>query len=158
MPLRLREYRTEDRESVINLDEIVLAELDAHVRGLPRKFDDLHDIESEYLSSGAFVVAESDEGIVGMGGIRFSPDHTARINRMRVHPEKQGFGIGKKILAWLEEKATNSATQKIVLNTLAIQKNAQKLYESFGYVKVEEGSPDGFDIFMYEKEIEKALY
>lgn len=151
MPLRLREYRTKDRESVVALDEIVLAELDA--LGLPRKFDDLDDIESEYLPNGAFVVAQSDAEIIGMGGIRFYPDKTARINRMRVHPDKQGSGIGKMILAWLEARADDAATGKIVLNTLAIQKNAQRLYESFGYVKVGEGAPDGFAIYMYEKEI-----
>lgn len=79
---------------------------------------------------------------------------------MRVHPERQGFGIGKMILAWLEEKALHGAIRKIVLNTLAIQKDSQKFYESLGYIKVDEGTPDGFAIFSYEKRIDhkQSLY
>ena len=151
MSLTLRGFRSEDRDSIVELDEVVLAELD--VLGLPRKFADLNAIEKEHLAHGAFVVAETDAVIVGMGGIRFSADKTARINRMRVHPEQQGTGIGRSILIWLEERAVAAGIEKIRLNTLVTQKAAQRLYESSGYVKVGEGSPDGFAIFRYEKKL-----
>lgn len=151
MSRTLRGFRNEDRDPIVELDELVLAELD--VLGLPRQFADLKEIDKQYLAHGAFVVAEADAVLVGMGGIRFSSDKTARINRMRVHPEQQGTGIGRSILIWLEEKAVAAGIEKILLNTLATQKAAQKLYESSGYVKVGEGSPDGFDILKYEKKV-----
>jgi len=140
MIIDLRESGADDRESVIALDAVALADLE--VPRLPENFNDLENIESEFLSNGAFVVAESDRGIVGMGGIKFMPQGTARIKRMRVHPDSQRLGIGRAILTWLEQRATEAGVGKIVLNTLSVQTGAQQLYDAFGYEQTGAGAPD----------------
>lgn len=145
----IRPYQAADREAVIRLDELALS--DVSVVGLPGNFDDLRDIATHYLRNGAFVVAEVNELIVGMGAIRYIDQDTARINRMRVDPSHRRKGIARTILNWLELQAEHAGRFRIVLNTLATQDNAQQLYESNGYRKVGEGQPDGFEVFMYEK-------
>lgn len=121
------------------------------VAGLPSGFDDLKEVDTLYLQNGSFVVAEIDRQIVGMGAVRYIDQNLARINRMRVDPRYQRQGIARKILNELELKARNAGKTKILLNTLASQEKAQKFYETSGYIKVGEGEPDGFSVFMYEK-------
>lgn len=147
--MKLREYVQSDRESVIDLHLISIAEVE--VDAPEGFFDDLGSIESTYLSSGTFIVAEDGGELVGMGGLRIIEPGVARINRMRVHPFHQRKGIGRKILKKLEEKAQALSAKRILLNTLEIQEKAQKLYESSGYNRLGEGSPDGFKVVMYEK-------
>lgn len=147
----LRDYVPTDREQIMNLDKLALSEVGAE--GLPASFNDLEDVESTYMANGTFVVQEHDGLIVGMGGMRYLDSDTAKISRMRVHPDYQRKGIARLILNWLELKASDASISTIILNTLAIQEKAQKLYESHGYLKVSEGAPDGFDVFMYEKTI-----
>jgi GNAT superfamily N-acetyltransferase len=151
MFLSVRPYQREDQQAVLRLDELALSDLS--VPGLPKQFGDLRDIEARYLRNGVFVVAEIDERIVGMGAIRYIDNHTARISRMRVDPAHKRQGIARTILNWLELQAEAAGKSTIVLNTLAVQEKAQQLYESNGYVKVGEGEPDGFRIFMYEKRL-----
>lgn len=155
MFLEVRNYRPEDKKSVIRLDKLVLAEVQAP--GLPNHFDDLEDVEQNYLRNGSFVVAEVGKEIVGMGAITYVDPGIARINRMRVHPDHQRQGIAKAILNWLEYQAEENGVEKIVLDTLKIQEKAQALYESNGYSKTGEGSPNGFHIVMYEKEIHAGI-
>lgn len=147
----VRNYRPEDKEAVILLDKLVLAEV--QTTGLPSYFDDLEDIENNYLRNGSFVVAEVDGEIVGMGAITYPKLGIARINRMRVHPDMQRKGIARSILNWLEYRAKENGVEKIVLHTLKNQEKAQALYESNGYSNIGESSPNGFLIVMYEKEI-----
>ncbi|HWK99454.1 MAG TPA: GNAT family N-acetyltransferase [Parapedobacter sp.] len=149
MFLSIRLYQPADRESVIRLDQLALSDLS--VTGLPRQFDDLKEIETRYLPNGAFIVAEIDELIVGMGAIRYIDQDTARINRMRVDPFHRRKGIARAVLNWLEHQAENAGRSRILLNTLATLEKAQQLYESHDYVKIGEGEPDGFRVFMYEK-------
>jgi GNAT superfamily N-acetyltransferase len=149
--MMLREYIDTDKNSLIELDNKALSEV--KVEGLPNHFSDLENIEFNYLKNGVFVVAEIDGDLIGMGGLRVIEPGTARINRMRVHPNLQGKGIGHEILVWLEDKAKIYTINKILLNTLKAQTKAQKFYESHGYTKIGEGSPDGFKVVMYEKYI-----
>ena len=148
-PALLRPYRPSDQEALIRLDALALSDLS--VPGLPSQFEDLKDIETRYLQNGAFVVAEVDGAIAGMGAIRYLDRATARINRMRVDPEYRRRGIARTMLNWLELQAADAGRSKILLNTLASQEAAQQLYQGNGYVKVGEGAPDGFKVFMYEK-------
>lgn len=136
---------------MIQLDKVALSDIE--VSGLPQGFDDLMDIEKNYLRTGSFIVAEIESEIVGMGAVRFVDPETARINRMRVHPNHQRKGIARTILNYLEHLAEEAGKNTILLNTLAIQTKAQQLYESNGFIKYGEGSPDGFPIFMYRKQL-----
>lgn len=147
----LRIYEPRDREQVIDLDRLALSDIEAD--GLPTGFKDLECIEKHYMDNGTFVVVEHEEQIVGMGGMRYLDDNNASIHRMRVHPDYQRMGIAQLILNWLELEASNRPVRKIVLNTLSTQKKAQLFYESQGYSKVSEGKPDGFEVFMYEKQL-----
>jgi Acetyltransferase (GNAT) family len=59
-------------------------------------FPDLTDVEANFVRVGGdFIVVEEDQAIVGMGGFRPRPDARAEVLRVRVHPARRRFGIGR---------------------------------------------------------------
>lgn len=69
-----------------------------------------------------------NDALVGVGAIK----EKKHILLLYVLKEKQGFGIGKKLLEFLEEKCTSD------IITLNASDMAISFYEKFGYVKIGE--------------------
>jgi GNAT superfamily N-acetyltransferase len=79
------------------------------------------------------VVAYDDKTPVGCGTIKeFSPD-TAEVKRMYVSNDARGKGIGKKVLAELEEWARELKYKYIVMETGKFLSAAVNLYKNSGY-------------------------
>ena len=72
---------------------------------------------------------------------------------MRVRPELQRRGIGRALLELLEARAVEMGIKHLRLDTTAVQRPAQRLYESSGYTKVGEGERLGFVVYWYEKSL-----
>ena len=85
---------------------------------------------------GAFLVAYDGEEPVGCGAIRRLDDGTAEIKRMYVAPEQRGRGVGRRVLAALEEAARRLQAGRIVLETGTLQGRALALYHSCGYAEI----------------------
>jgi ribosomal protein S18 acetylase RimI-like enzyme len=56
-----------------------------------------------------------------------------KLHRVYLHPKTQRNGIGKLLLAWLEEKAKQKNYQIIWLDAMNEQQNAFKFYKKLGY-------------------------
>jgi ribosomal protein S18 acetylase RimI-like enzyme/predicted kinase len=96
--------------------------------------DDLRDIHASYVEPGGdFLVALVGEELVGMGGLRRRSAQEGEIRRMRVRPGFQRQGLGRRILAELEERARTLGFRAIRLDTTEEQAAARRLYESAGY-------------------------
>ncbi|MDP8910153.1 MAG: GNAT family N-acetyltransferase [Chloroflexota bacterium] len=129
----LRSFRDEDTEAVWQLHNLALDDVGAHGGRGPWE-DDLRDIRATYVDSGGeFLVGLLDGELVAMGGLlRRSPDE-AEVRRMRVHPDRQRRGFGRRLLERLEERACACGCRVIRLDTTAQQTAAQRLYERAGY-------------------------
>jgi GNAT superfamily N-acetyltransferase len=115
--------------------------------------DDLLDIEEHYFkNSGEFIVGLENDKIIAMGAIRKIDEQTAEIARMRVHPECQGRGIGRKILFELEKFAADHDYKKLVLETDERLSNAIRLYQKNGYVFWKKVMLNGFKCIWYKKD------
>lgn len=87
---------------------------------------------------GVFLVVESDpEGDVGCGGIRRVDDTTYEVKHLWVQPRTRGQGLGRRLLAELEQRASDLGATRIVLDTNASQAEAANLYRSTGYAEIE---------------------
>lgn len=96
--------------------------------------DDLRDIAGAYLDSGGeFLVALAGEDLVGMGGLMRRSSTEGEIRRVRVRPDFQRRGLGRRILEALEERARELGMGTIRLDTTEEQVAARRLYESAGY-------------------------
>jgi len=138
----IRPYESDD--PVVRINERALREAGGFVD--PDEFPDdveldadLRDVEGHYLDAGGcFLVAEvtagtGDARVVGTAA--FSPMNrdVVEVTRMRVLPEYQGRGIGRRLLQELETAAEERGFTEFVLDTAPQLEAAQALYESEGY-------------------------
>jgi GNAT superfamily N-acetyltransferase len=68
-----------------------------------------------------------------MGALRKLEDNVGEIKWMYVCPEYRGYGYGKQILFYLEDKAREFGYSVLRLDTGALNYPARGLYESYGY-------------------------
>lgn len=86
---------------------------------------------------GAFVVMTSDESVIGCGGVQRVADDTAEIKRMWVHADWRSLGLGRRLLARLEEQASELGRSRVVLDTNESLREAIAMYERAGYHPIE---------------------
>ncbi len=153
--LVLRRYRPADRDAVWELHNLALHEVGAH--GGPGGWDDdLHNIRAEYLDvGGEFLVGLLEGRIVAMGALWPEGEDVAWIKRMRVHPDFQRRGFGRRILRALIDRARADGYAKLKLDTTTLQTAAHRLYESEGFVQTTAreyvNGPRRFTLKLYEK-------
>lgn len=85
---------------------------------------------------GAFLVARLDGRPVGCGGVRRLGDGAAEVKRMYVVPDARHLGVGRRLLAALEDEARRRGCTVVRLDTDAALRPAVALYEAAGYRRV----------------------
>ena len=156
MPFTVRRYRPSDDDARLrDLHERALREVDAYVEA-PEWDADLDAIEETYLDAGGtFLVGELDDEIVAMGALKPREEPgTTELTRMRVAPEHQQQGYGTRLLEELERRARKLGYGRLVLDTTERQVGAQRLYERFGYERVNETEWRGYTVLFYEKRLD----
>ena len=149
--LTIRRYRDADAERVWEIHEAALrASPIAFVEDAPAD-EDITEITAAYLDPGGeFLVGVTEGALVAMGGFQPRADDVAKIRRMRVHPEYQRRGYGKRMLRALEGRAEDRGFERVVLDTNEQLSAARKLYENAGYEETRrEPHPATGDAFVY---------
>ena len=134
----IRDWQPEDRYAAAEVIKIVLEEY-----GLPWQPEsadrDVIKVESAYLDAGGeFWIVEQDSTIVGTAAYQpIARGYRAvEIRKMYLLPRIRGRGLGKYLLARLERAIAIKDYQEIWLETASILKEAVKLYELNGYVRL----------------------
>jgi len=86
---------------------------------------------------GVFVVASRGDDVIGCGGVTFLDEITAEIKRMWVSSSARREGLGKRLLARLEDEAREAGMQRVVLDTNRTLDAAQAMYLGAGYEDIE---------------------
>jgi N-acetylglutamate synthase-like GNAT family acetyltransferase len=89
--------------------------------------------EMEDVSIHAMAISEQNE-IIGVCRLQLNSKEEAQLRYMAVKEEMQGKGIGKKLIAYLENKAKENGAKKIILQS---RENAVPFYINCGYNLVE---------------------
>ena len=88
--------------------------------------------------AGLFVVAMLHGEPVGCGGLKFHRRAPTELKRLWVSPKVRGLGVGRRLVADLEERASTMASSRFLqLDTNATLVEAIALYRSGGYEEVE---------------------
>jgi GNAT superfamily N-acetyltransferase len=83
---------------------------------------------------GVVLVARDDDGTaLGCGALRALGDGVAEVKRMYVAPSARGRGVGKAVLAGLEDAARDRGWTTLRLETGPRQPEAAGLYSAAGY-------------------------
>jgi GNAT superfamily N-acetyltransferase len=149
----LHSFRPEDAEAVWTLHDAALEDVAVHGGRGPWE-EDLRDIPAAYLEPGGeFLVALADGKLMGMAGLlRLSP-REAEIKRMRVHPDFQRRGLGRRLLRELEDRARALGFQRLRLDTTEGQVAARRLCEGAGYREIGRRRTDRFVFLDFAKSL-----
>jgi putative acetyltransferase len=85
---------------------------------------------------GFLVVRDGDGSAVACGGVARFDAERGELKRMYVVPEMRGRGLGRRLLAELEDEARRLGYRALVLETGDRQPAALGLYTSSGYERI----------------------
>ncbi len=100
---------------------------------------------------GVFLVARLDGRPVGCGAVRRLDERTAEIKRMWIDPSVRGRGVGRGLLAALEDAARTLGCTVVRLDTSAHLTEAIALYKSAGYVPIPAYNDNSYAAHWLEK-------
>lgn len=111
----------------------------------------LSDPQGEIIDKGGMIFyAQHNHQIVGTVSLIKINDSTFELTKMAVSEDKQGLGIGKKLMEHCLNEAKEKGIQKLILYSNRKLLSAIHLYEHFGFIEipVEEGVYERADIKM----------
>jgi len=86
--------------------------------------------------NGVLLLARADGKPAGLGGVRYLDTEIAEVKSMYVTPAFRGTGLGRRILARLDEIALEHGCRAVRLDTSDYLTPAVGLYRSAGYREV----------------------
>ena len=101
--------------------------------------------------AGLLLVATLHGDPVGCGAMTFLPDGVAYIKRMWVARTVRGLGLGRRLLAELEERARSAGVRRLQLETKDVLREAIALYTSAGYREVPPFNDEPYADHWFEK-------
>ena len=101
---------------------------------------------------GSYLVGwdESGDAVCG-GGFKHLTDDIAEIKRMYVDPSARSRGHARRLLVGLEDAARRAGYARVRLDTGPKQPHAQALYESAGYVEIDNYNDNAAASYFAEK-------
>ena len=145
------ERRTSQDPQVLALVGRYVAELDERFPGgfAVSGPDDLVDPGGHYL------LATVGGAPAAVGGVRpvASPEGAAEVKRMWVDPTYRGLGLGRRVLAALEELAVELGHRTVVLDTNRTLGEALSMYAAAGYREVERYNDNPYAEAFFRKEL-----
>jgi len=85
---------------------------------------------------GAFLVVYADGIPVGCGAVRLVDPETGELKRMYMSPTVRGKGLGRKLVAALENEARSLGAKRLILETGIRQAAAIALYRKCGFESI----------------------
>ncbi len=115
----------------------LIRESDAYAQALyPAESNHLVDVDALAQPHVIFCVARLENAIMGCGAAVLKPEGYAEIKRMFVREAARGHGVGRQILAFLEDRVRSHGVGVTRLETGVYSHEAIRLYERMGYVKI----------------------
>jgi DNA-binding MarR family transcriptional regulator/predicted GNAT family N-acyltransferase len=100
---------------------------------------------------GVFIVARLDGRAVGCGALKRPGLETGEIKRLWIDPDTRGLGLGRKLLAALEDAGRDMGLVRVRLDSNRTLTEAIALYKKCGYAEVERFNDDPYAQMWFEK-------
>jgi putative acetyltransferase len=136
----IRPITPQDNEAVASVIRTVMPEFGAGGAGFA-----IHDNEVDNMAAAysqprtAYFVCEVDGVVVGGGGIAplaGGDEKICELKKMYFLPSGRGLGLGQRVLEACLQAAGRSNFRYCYLETFNTMKNAMKLYEKNGFIKI----------------------
>ena len=161
-PIRLRPGVPDDLGGVMVLVAAVIAGMRA--AGIDQ-WDEVYPDPTRIgqdLREGAATVAQDGGRILGLVVLNTHQDppyatcawsfrHPAVVHRLMVHPQAQGRGLARRLMAWAEGEAQRRGFDSIRLDAFIRNPVAMRLYPALGYIERGSGSFRKGEFRLFEK-------
>jgi len=134
--------------------------LDTYFTELAERFDGGFDPtrkpfrdEEMTAPAGLLLGATRHGDSVGCGAMTFLPRDVAYIKRMWVARAVRGLGLGRRLLAELEQRARSAGVRRLQLETKDVLREAIALYTSAGYREVPPFNDEPYADHWFEKSL-----
>ena len=111
----------------------------------------VHSLDEFAPPRGCFLVIHADGEPVACGGFTPLSGDAAYLKRMWVAPEARGLGVGRRLLAALEDRARSRGYRFARLETHKALAEARQLYRSSGYAEVAPFNAEPYAHHWFEK-------
>jgi GNAT superfamily N-acetyltransferase len=102
---------------------------------------------------GAFLIARIGDEVAACGGVQRHDDDTGEIKRMWVAAVWRGTGLGRRMLAELEQRAGELGYQRVLLDTNGTLDEALALYGSSGYEPIDRYNDNPYAQHWFAKQL-----
>lgn len=102
---------------------------------------------------GLLLVARLNGQVVGCGALKLHGDAPAEIKRMWVSPATRGQGVGRRLLAALEQEACAAGATGVRLETNGALSEAIALYRRAGFTEVPAFNDEPYAHHWFEKSL-----
>ncbi|MFC5138906.1 GNAT family N-acetyltransferase [Actinomycetospora rhizophila] len=102
---------------------------------------------------GRFLVGYDDGEPVAIGGVRALDDGVCEIKRMYVAPAARSRGVGRALLAALEDAARELGHARVRLDAGAAQRHSRALFADTGYRPIPPYNGNHIAVYFGEKEL-----
>jgi DNA-binding MarR family transcriptional regulator/N-acetylglutamate synthase-like GNAT family acetyltransferase len=112
------------------------------------------DLDEMRPPAGLFLVARSHGKAIGCGALKFHPHAPTELKRMWVDPRARGLGVGRRLLAELEQRAVASGSRTLRLETNRTLSEAIEMYRTAGYQEVDAFNSEPYAHHWFEKRVD----
>jgi ribosomal protein S18 acetylase RimI-like enzyme len=127
-----------------------------HFRRMGRPPGPIFDDYAVRVAEGVVWVIEQGDSVDGIIVLLPKPDHLL-LDNVAVAPERQGLGLGRRLLAFAEAEALRHGYREIRLYTHQTMIENQCLYAAIGYRETGRGTEAGYDRVFMRKRLGDSL-
>jgi ribosomal protein S18 acetylase RimI-like enzyme len=148
--VQIRSATADDAAAVGELVQRAYAHYVDRIGRRPGPMDD--DYREKVAACRVSVAVEADE-ILGLIVLAQEADHLL-VENVAVEPERQSQGIGRALLAFAEETATEAGITTLRLYTHALMTENLAFYPRLGYTEIGRRTDNGFERVLFSKSLE----
>ena len=142
----IRRARPADRTAV---DAIVTAAYETYIERMSQKPGPMLDDYGLLIAAGAVSVIEEPAGMIAALIVLLPKLDHLLLDNIAVHPERQGQGLGRRLIAFAEDEARRQGRTELRLYTHVTMVENIALYTRLGFQETGRGREDGYDrVFM----------
>ena len=139
--LIVRPIQKNDNKAMKQICQDVLTEFGANRAGFAYVDEELEDLYETYVQDGwCYLICQEDTkllGGAGIGSLKGASKAYCELKKMYISPQARGRGLGRILLNQLIKQAKEFGYQYCYLETLKSMRNANCLYQQFGFVPLE---------------------
>ena len=104
------------------------------------------------IEDGTLYVLETDGAVAGFAVLYPRGDHI-HLENVAVFPERQGQGVGGRLIRFAEDEAGRRGLSAVELYTNIAMTENHTLYPALGYAETDRREEDGFTRVFYRKSL-----